>query len=177
MYLTFHHEPENDGAFGSASDFVAAFRHIVSVFRGQGVSNVAFAVTLMGSSYIEGTAGRWYPGDGYVDFVACDSYNWYPGRRGTQWRSFQAGVGPTVSFAAAHGKPVVVAEYGVQEDPNSPGRKGRWFEDELAWLRSTPRIKAVLYFDSPRIYPWITDSTTSALNGYRTLGSAGYLNP
>jgi beta-mannanase len=177
MYLAFNHEPENDGAYGSASDFVAAFRHVVSVFRAQGVRNVAFTWTLMGSSFINGTAGRWYPGGRYVDFVGSDSYNWYPGRKGTKWRSFKASVGPAVSYAKAHGKPVIIAEYGCQEDPHSPGRKGQWYRDELSALKSYPSIKAVVYFDSPKIYPWLTDSTTSAMRGYRSLGNAGYLRP
>jgi beta-mannanase len=177
MYLTFHHEPENDGAFGSPSEYVAAFRRIVSIFRAKNVDNIAFAWTLMGSSFIDGTASRWYPGNRYVDFVACDSYNWYPGRSGARWRSFGAGVRSTVSFAAARRKPVIVAEYGVQEDPAVGGRKGRWFGRALAWLRNHSRVKAVLYFDSPTIYPWVTDSSRSSMRGYRRLASAGWTNP
>ena len=177
MYLTFHHEPENDGAYGNPSDYVAAFRHIVSIFRAQGVHNVAFVWTLMGSSFIEHTAARWYPGDRFVDFVASDSYNWYPGRPGVRWRSFKRGVGPTVAFGATHNRPVIIAEYGVQEDPRTPGRKGRWFRDALAALRGWPRVKAVMYFDSPTIYPWITDSSRSSLRGYRTLARSAWMRP
>ena len=48
IYLSFHHEPENDlGSFGSPSDYAAAFRHIVDVFRARGVPNVAFVWTMM----------------------------------------------------------------------------------------------------------------------------------
>jgi hypothetical protein len=43
IYLAFHHEPENDlSRFGSPWDYAAAFRHIVDVFRAEGVTNVAF---------------------------------------------------------------------------------------------------------------------------------------
>ena len=49
MYLTFHHEPENDLAtYGTPTDFAAAFRHVVTVFRQQSVTNVAFVWTMMG---------------------------------------------------------------------------------------------------------------------------------
>jgi Glycosyl hydrolase family 26 len=177
MYLTFHHEPENDGKFGSKADFIAAFRHIVTVFHNVGVRNVAFVWTLMGNSFINGTAGSWYPGNAYVDFVGSDTYNWYPGRKGTKWRSFAQGVGPTVAFAKAHSKPVMVAEYGCQEDPNHAGRKGDWFRNELTALKQWPIIKAVVYFDSPTIYPWVTDSTKSSMSGYRALASSVYLHP
>ena len=48
MYLSFHHEPENDlGTYGTPADFAAAFRHIVTVFRSRGVTNVAFVWTMM----------------------------------------------------------------------------------------------------------------------------------
>ena len=48
MYLTFHHEPEDDlAAWGTAADYVAAFRHVVNVFRAQGVENVAWVWTMM----------------------------------------------------------------------------------------------------------------------------------
>ena len=37
VYLVFHHEPEDDqGAFGSAAEYAAAFRHVVDVFRTTG---------------------------------------------------------------------------------------------------------------------------------------------
>ena len=48
VYLVFHHEPEDDqGAFGSAADYAAAFRHVVDVFSNHGVTNVAFVWNLM----------------------------------------------------------------------------------------------------------------------------------
>jgi hypothetical protein len=176
MYLTFHHEPENDPALGSSSDYIRAFRHIVSIFRAQGVTNVAWVVALEGYSYINGSARTWYPGDRYVDFVGCDSYNWYPGKPGSKWRSFHDGVAATVAFAQVHAKPVMVSEYGVQEDPAVPGRKGQWFLDELTSLEAWPRIKAVVYFDSPTIYPWITDSSTSSITDYAKIAQSAWLN-
>ena len=52
IYLAFHHEPENDlSRFGSPQDYAAAFRHIVDVFRAEGVTNVAFVWNMMGWSF------------------------------------------------------------------------------------------------------------------------------
>lgn len=177
MYITFHHEPENDPALGSSSDFVRAFRHFVSVFRARGVRNVAWVLALEGYSYMNGSASQWYPGNRFVDFIGCDSYNWYPGKPNTQWRSFHDGVAATVSFAKEHRKPVMVSEYGVQEDPEVPGRKAEWFRDELTALQAWSRIKAVVYFDSTRIYPWITDSSPSSIIAYTEIAQSAWLNP
>ena len=48
VYLTFHHEPEDDlGTWGTAADYAAAFRRVVTVFRSRGVTNVAFVWTMM----------------------------------------------------------------------------------------------------------------------------------
>jgi RTX calcium-binding nonapeptide repeat (4 copies)/Glycosyl hydrolase family 26 len=178
VYLTFHHEPENDTTvFGSPSDYIAAFRHVVDVFRARGVTNVAWAWTMMGWSFQDGSAAAFYPGDAYVDFVGVDAYNWYPGRTSSQWRSFSYVVSPGRTFAESHGKPIIVSEYGCQEDPDVAGRKAQWFLDEVSTLKSWPDVKAVLYYDSYKIYPWVTDSTTSALQAYTQIGRDPYLNP
>jgi hypothetical protein len=178
MYLTFHHEPEDDvSTYGSEQDYVAAFRHIVDVFRAEGVTNVAWAWTMTSWSFTSSEATAFYPGDDVVDFIGVDAYNWYPGKPGTQWRSLAQVLGPGHTFATAHGKPIVVAEYGCQEDPAVPGRKAQWFVDELSTLKSWTDVKAVLYYDSYKIYPWVTDSSPSALEAYASLGQDAYLNP
>ena len=127
LYLTFHHEPEDDLAtYGTPADFAGAFRRVVTVFRAQGVTNVAFVWNMMGWSFNPKSgrdANSFYPGDAYVDIVGSDGYNWYP-KPGAGWVTFQAVFTDTNAFAVAHNKPWMVVEYGVQEDPAVPGRKG-----------------------------------------------------
>ncbi len=182
IYLTFHHEPENDlSRFGTPADFAAAFRHIVTVFRSRNVTNVAFVWTMMAWTF-NPRSGRdamsYYPGDSYVDFVGADGYSWYPARSGDPWTSFHDIFTDTNSFAIAHGKPWMVVEYGCLEDPAVPGRKAQWFRDSLTTAKTWPSLKALLYFDvnkSP--YNWVTDSTTSSMSGYRQIALDPYLNP
>ena len=174
IYLTFHHEPENDLArFGTAADYAAAFRHIVTVFRNQGVTNVAFVWTMMSWTF-DPRSGRvpssYYPGDDYVDFIGSDGYNWYPGRRGAPWDSFQQIFSGTNTFAVAHHKPWMVVELGAQEDPAQAGRKGTWFKSILPTARSWPSLKAIIYFDTVTDYAWIADSSTSSIQGFAALG-------
>ena len=149
IYLAFHHEPENDlSRFGSPQDYAAAFRHIVDVFRAEGVTNVAFVWNMMGWSFDSRSGvdvNAFYPGDDYVDFVAGDGYNHYP--LSGNWVSFQQIFQPIYDFAVAHAKPLMVAEYGVMEDPSNPDRKGQWFRDALLTLQSWPQLKAMVYFD------------------------------
>jgi beta-mannanase len=161
MYLSFNHEPENDASYGTPAEFVAAYRRVVELFRAEGVSNVAFVCTLMSSSFEDGgaRAAAYYPGDAYVDALGVDAYNWYPGRSGAAWRSFASIVGPARAFARAHGVPLVVPEFGVQEDPGSPGRKAAWIGAAAAAIARWPDVKAVLYFDVDKTYPWQIDSS------------------
>lgn len=174
VYLSFHHEPENDvPTFGQPSDYVAAFRRIVDIFRARNATNVTFVWTMMAWSFERqaSIASQYYPGDAYVDVVASDGYNWYPGRKGSRWRSFREVMASTRAFAVAHGKPFMAAEYGVQEDPAQPGRKGDWYREILSVISDWPELIALVYFDSDKIYPWMPDTSASSLAGYRDLAS------
>jgi hypothetical protein len=181
MYLTFHHEPENDtGAFGTPQEFAAAFRHVVEVMRSRGATNVAFVWTMMGSTF-NGYDGRdpasFYPGNDYVDLIGTDGYNWYPGKAGTQWRSFQWIFQPSHDFAEAHNKPWMVVEYGVQEDPANPNHKAEWLRDALATAKSWPSLKSLMYYDRYKLYPWDTDSSAISMAAYKAIGADPYVDP
>jgi hypothetical protein len=181
IYLTFHHEPEDDlSKFGTAADYANAFRHIVTVFRSRGVTNVAFVWTMMSWTF-DPRSGRdpnsYYPGDSYVDFIGSDGYNWYPGRAGDVWNSFATIFASTRAFALAHRKPWMAVEYGVQEDRTIAGRKGQWFRDALTTIKSWPELKAVMYYDQNKVYPWQTDTSSTSISGYRTLANDPYLRP
>ena len=181
IYLTFHHEPEDDlSRFGTPTQYAAAFRRIVTVFRSENVTNVAFVWTMMSWTF-NPRSGRplldYYPGNAYVDMIGVDSYNWYPGRPGDEWRTFQDITQPAYDFSVAHSRPLMVVEYGVMEDPNVPGRKAQWFRDVLATAKRWPNLIALLYFDKTKRYSWDTDSSGSAATAYREIAADPYLNP
>jgi hypothetical protein len=179
LYLCFNHEPEDEAAWGSAADFVAAYRRVVDLFRSEGVSNVAYVWTMMSASFAHGgsVADAFYPGDGYVDAVGVDAYNWSPGRSGAAWRSFAAVVAPARRFALAHDVPLVVPEFGVQEDPSVPGRKAAWVRAAAATIRRWHDIKAVMYFDSSRGYPWQISTSASSLAAFAEVASDPWFDP
>ena len=180
LYLTFHHEPEDDLAtWGTPADYAAAFRHVVDVFRSRGVTNVAFVWTMMNWTF-DPRSGRdpnaYYPGDGYVDFIGVDGYNWYPGRAGTPWESFEQVFRTSDQFAVVHDKPWMAVETGAQEDPDQPGRKGQWFRDIAATAQGWPLLKAVIYFDTIKEYDWNSDSSVSSTQGFVALSHHPYMD-
>lgn len=162
LILTLHHEPELAVGYGTAADYVAAFRHYVAVFRGERATGVAFAVVLGAGTFKNPAA--WYPGDDVVDWIGADAYNFaacVPGQ--PAWRSLATAAGPFYAWASSRGKPLVLAEWGSAEDPAQPGRKAQWLRDAATTLAGWPQVKAAAYFDRVGTCDWrITTSATAA---------------
>jgi hypothetical protein len=58
--------------------FVAAWRHIVTLFRGQGADNVTWLWTLQADESGTGPVASWWPGAAYVTWVGIDGYYYRP---------------------------------------------------------------------------------------------------
>jgi hypothetical protein len=180
MYLSFHDEPESDEEFGSPAEYASAFRHIVEIFREEDVQNIAFVWTMMSWTFDE-LSGRdpndWYPGDGYVDIIGTNGYNWFPLKPGARWDSFREIMAPTMGFASNRGKPVFVVEFGVMEDPSDSDRKARWLRSIRKTAKEWPALKGLIYFDEVKDgYPWITDSSSNARAGYADMARSPWLS-
>ena len=80
--IRFGHEMNGDwyGWSGQPAAYVAAWRHVVSVFRGEGAANVkwVWSPNVDNGDY---PFARYFPGDSWVDYVALDGYNWGRSRR------------------------------------------------------------------------------------------------
>ena len=60
------------------STFVAAWRHIVTLFRGQGAENVTWLWTVNQDRPGTGPVASWWPGAKYVTWVGIDGYYFRP---------------------------------------------------------------------------------------------------
>jgi mannan endo-1,4-beta-mannosidase len=60
------------------STFVAAWRHIVTVFRSEGAHNVTWLWTLQADGPGTGPIASWWPGARYVTWVGIDGYYYRP---------------------------------------------------------------------------------------------------
>ena len=151
VLFAYHHEPEASGSvkYGSPADYIAAYRHVVDTFRAQGVNNVEYVWQMTSWSFATNSgdrryAAKWYPGSSFVDDVGSDAYNWYacgPGH-GT-WNELKAVVDPSLGFAQAHGKQLVVAEFASQ-----PGaRRATWLRNAHTYLVANQAdIRGAYYF-------------------------------
>jgi hypothetical protein len=85
--------------------FVAAWRHIVTLFRHQGVANVTWLWTLQADEKGTGPVRDWWPGASYVTWVGIDGYYYRPGD--TFFSVFGATIGEVRVFT---GEPILVSE-------------------------------------------------------------------
>jgi hypothetical protein len=162
---------------GHPALYVAAWRHIHDVFAAEGATNVQWVWCPNATAFNDGgTAPSFYPGDEYVDWICADGYNWAPGRAGDQWRSFATIYSAFYAWGMAHGKPLMVGEYGAQE--RNPGEKAEWLTDARQALKTQfPGIRAVLYFDANHDYDWRVSTSPESLAAFRAMANDPWFTP
>jgi mannan endo-1,4-beta-mannosidase len=91
-----------------ASTFVAAWQHIVNLFRAQGADNVTWLWTLQADQAGTGPVQSWWPGASYVNWVGIDGYYYRPSD------TFAKVFGKTISQVRQFtNKPVLLSETAV----------------------------------------------------------------
>jgi hypothetical protein len=163
------------GAFAgnAAGDYVAAWRHVVELFRADGAANVEW---VWAPNIDDGGLpfSQYFPGDAWVDAVGLDGYNWGSAfaSTGHSWLS----VGDTFASSYAtltqlSSKPVMITEIGSAE---VGGNKAAWIEngflDEIP--RLFPRVAAVVWFNVQKEADWRVDSSPAALAAFRAVASS-----
>jgi beta-mannanase len=197
FFLAIHHEPEMDvnpaqGSGMTAKDYAAMFRHVVERLRGDGVTNAVYVLNYLGTP--NWGSQPWfndlYPGDDVVDWIAQDPYvirgsePWWTTTFGSavdrkqsslpQWPGFY-------SWAKQYhpDRPIMLAEWGVDEQPSEPEGKAEFFRNQMVEMQQYPNIKALVYWNSVPFHPvGITrvDSSQPALDAYRKLSDVPFLN-
>lgn len=149
LYLRFAHEMNDPYRYpwgpqhNSKEEYISAWRHVVDRFRRAGATNVIWVWSPhVAYQYWD----LYYPGAGYVDWVATGALNYGPIAQWSAWWSFRQIFGTKYLRLAAFGKPVMVAEFGSLA---VGGDRTAWFHDALTALpRQYPAIRAVLFFET-----------------------------
>jgi Glycosyl hydrolase family 26 len=90
------------------SVFIAAWRHIVTLFRNQGAENVTWLWTVNQDRPGTGPVRLWWPGAQYVTWVGIDGYYFKPSD------TFESVFGHTISQVRAFtDRPILLSETGV----------------------------------------------------------------
>ena len=155
--------PGKDGNVGNT--YVEAWRHIVSIFRQEGATNVKW-VWSPNVDYGGVPFAQYFPGDEWVDYVALDGYNW--GTVGTErWQSMQTLFGSSyATLTQMSAKPVIFAETSCGE---SGGNKAQWIREGFLHTipQQFPRVAAVVWFNAIAEENWRIDTSPAALEAYR----------
>jgi hypothetical protein len=165
------------GRYGPPAEYIAAWRRIQGIFADRGADNVEWVWCPTAWSFVTDTARPYYPGDANVDWICADGFNWYPAM--PPWKSFTKIFEAFYEWGSRRGKPLMIGETGVMEDPEDPGRKAEWFRSIAGELRAMPAIKAFVYFHSvsPAGYGFWADTSASAMTAFQRLADRRYLAP
>jgi hypothetical protein len=126
----------------SPAAFVAAWRHVVSVFRALGAGNVTWLWTVnIVNDTQQGSIpspAQWWPGRSYVNWVGIDGYYLEP-----SWQ-FAPLFGPTITAVRAlTGDPILIAETGAVPTASQAAK----IADMFAGVRLY-QLLGLVYFDA-----------------------------
>ncbi|HET9098063.1 MAG TPA: Ig-like domain-containing protein [Candidatus Saccharimonadales bacterium] len=176
----------NDSNYNNdPAQFIAAWQHVVNIFRADGVPNVKWdwnpnrANTGQSQNPL-----AYYPGSNYVDWIGIDAYpkNQYL----TLEQLLTGGNGTTFDWYdtfKTYGKPLMVGETGIQPFPGYT--RSQWWSDALTELQGPlNQIRALEYFDSNQGIDWMydapssiaNDSSTESLAAAKSVANNCYLN-
>jgi len=174
VIIGFAHEPDGSwypwGASSvSPATWVAAWRHVVGVFRATGADNVIWLWTVNSQGPQAALADAWWPGPDYVTWIGIDGY--FAARGDT----FSSVFGPLLRIVSDLGKPVLISETAV--GPGT-GSQLAGIANLFAGLRAN-RLLGLIWFDQDQSggryhQDWRLDDKPAAASAFRA--DAGYLS-
>jgi beta-mannanase len=158
------------------ADYVAMWRHVVSIFREEGATQVkwVWSPSVFGGSTGVADFTPYYPGDDWVDYVGLDGYNWGSTLTGQSWQSFfQVFSHSYDALAALTGRPMMIAETSSAEQG---GDKAAWINAIADELSNFPRLRALIWFDRNKETDWRVDSSIASGAAFRSLAASPLLS-
>ena len=154
------------------ADFVAAWRHIVTLFRALEVRNVTWMWTI---NIVNNTqTGRipppapWWPGSSYVNWVGIDGYYLKP-----NWQ-FAPLFGPTIGqVRELTGDPILIAETGATPASGQPAK----ITDAFAGIHAYGLLGFVWFDTTNSEGQGFGISTPAAFAAFRKGASSNYTRP
>jgi mannan endo-1,4-beta-mannosidase len=165
VVLSFGHEmngnwyPWSSGHVMAAT-FVAAWRHVVSMFRREGAGNAIWLWTV--SANATAVALRpWWPGAGWTDWVGIDGYYYFPSE------TYASVIGPTLArIRAFTDAPVLLSEVAIGTTKDRAGQINGLFR-----ATSDDHLLGIVWFDVARHDPplhqdWRLEDDPAALRTF-----------
>lgn len=147
----------------TALQYVAAWRHVVELFRAAGATNVLWlwAPNVVRGASVRGVSQFW-PGSAFVDLVGVTGY----GVETAAGKTYDPTLTEIRHLAS---KPIVLAEMGAAPGPNKAG----WIRSLTPWLDTNRDVIAVVWTEQRQgvnaHHDWRFDDTTSDLAAFKTV--------
>jgi mannan endo-1,4-beta-mannosidase len=164
VIIGFAHEPNGNWYpwghhHARPADWIAAWRHLVDVFRQQGADDVTWlwTVNIIASHGHVPSPDAWWPGSSYVTWVGIDGYYYKP-----SW-AFAPLFGPTIK-AIRHKTlldPILISETGAAPAAGKSAKIANLFAGVRAY-----GLLGFVWFDANRARDWRID-TPAAIAAYR----------
>ncbi len=122
-------------------EFVAAWKHIHSVFDKVGANNVLW---IWSPHLSYGYFDAFYPGDKYVDYVGVGVLNYGTSVNWSKWWTFQEIFGNYYAEISKYKKPIMITEFGSL---SIGGNRAKWFDNAFLLLQTKFKaVKSILFF-------------------------------
>jgi hypothetical protein len=146
--------------------YVAAWRHIWTIFHDAGATNVAFVWAPSDADKAPAPT-PFYPGNAYVDWIGADLYD----RSGYgPWSTMYAGFYEQWS---ATGKPLMLSETGAVGSP----AQATWISDiSLTAPVLFPSLHAVVYVDAIDLFDYRLVPGTPGMAAFGDMGANAYFS-
>jgi mannan endo-1,4-beta-mannosidase len=147
----------------SPATFVAAWRHVVNLFRLAGAANVTWlwTVNIIDNATGIPAPGPWWPGSSYVTWVGIDGYY------STPTTTFAPLFGPTiVAVRALTDRPILIAETGAANGANQANQIGDLFSGVRIY-----GLLGLMWFDAIGKQDWRL-SNPASLSAFHQGGEA-----
>lgn len=157
--ISFGHEPNGSWyPWGfrhvSPATWVAAWRHVVTVFRQQGADDVTWlwTVNIIAAKGRIPAPGPWWPGSNYVTWVGIDGYYYKP-----SWQ-FASLFGPTIKAVRSLTRdPILISETGAAPAAGQATKVFNLFAGTRAY-----ELLGFVWFDARRVQDWRIDTSAAA---------------
>lgn len=155
------------GAGNTNQTLIEAWKHVVTIFRNLGVTNVKWVWTTNATNSGSATFTGWFPGDDWVDMVSIDGYNWGTAQSWSSWQSFSTVFMPAYNALSISSKPLFIPEFSCSEHG---GNKDQWIKDMFNDIPSKfPRIFALMWFSQSKSVEadWAVNTSDASLNAWK----------
>jgi mannan endo-1,4-beta-mannosidase len=150
------------------AEYVAAWRHVVTLFRDDGATNVIWIWNPnISDQYTAPDLQAWYPGDAYVNWVGLDGYLY------TTTDTYQSVFSSTIDEVHAFTKrPAIIMETGA----NPTSGRSRAITSIFKGVENTPSLLGLIYFDYDKttVHDWYINNDPPALAAFKA-GAGSYL--